>query len=74
MEVRDFLCSINVLNELWYKKKPLSQEELAGIRAAFDMIDSNGDGTICIKELSFVVQQFGKELNEQELKDMVKKN
>jgi len=37
------------------------------------MIDANGDGKICISELRRVVEQFGKELSDQDLRDMVKK-
>ena len=36
------------------------------------MIDTNGDGKICISELRTVVEQFGKELSDQDLRDMVK--
>jgi len=66
-------CLIQIITFEYYKQKPFSQEELSGIRAAFDMIDTNGDGKICISELRRVVEQFGKELSDQDLRDMVKK-
>ena len=41
------------------------------MRVAFDVIDVNGDGAICVSELRNFVEKIGKSLTEEELEDLV---
>ena len=51
--------------------KSLGAEATASFKAAFDMIDINGDGAICINELSNLVEKTGAVLSPEELQEMV---
>lgn len=54
------------------KSLGLSKEQVAEIKAAFDLFDKNGDGTITKKELRSAVRELGEQPTKQELQDFVK--
>lgn len=49
----------------------MGPEATASFKAAFDMIDINGDGAIDISELANLVEKTGATLNSEELNEMV---
>ena len=51
----------------------MNDEIKAAFRTAFDMIDINGDGVICVSELRNLVEKTGNSITEEELQAMVKK-
>ena len=49
----------------------MSAEAKASFKAAFDLIDNNGDGFICVAELKRLVEAAGESRTDAELKEMV---
>ena len=56
---------------LLYFYKSISDEIKATFRYAFDMIDINSDGSICVSELRNLVEKTGNSITEEELENMV---
>ncbi|KAL3417991.1 calmodulin [Phlyctema vagabunda] len=52
------------------QKEPTEQEVLA-YRHAFELFDTNGDGTISVKELSSVMKSLGQNPSDAEIEDMI---
>ncbi|CAH9068347.1 unnamed protein product [Cuscuta europaea] len=50
----------------------LSEEEIAGLREMFKMIDIDGSGHITFEELKVGLKRFGADLNESEIHDLMK--
>ncbi|VFQ59245.1 unnamed protein product [Cuscuta campestris] len=50
----------------------LSEEEIAGLREMFKMIDIDGSGQITFEELKVGLKRFGADLNESEIRDLMK--
>ena len=48
----------------------MSQEEIAELREAFSLFDSDGDGTITTAELGNVMKSLGRKLTSKELKQV----
>jgi len=49
----------------------MSKEQVAQFKAAFEMFDKDGDGTITTKELGTVMRNLGANPTETELQDMI---
>ncbi|WCJ34149.1 Calcium-dependent protein kinase family protein [Euphorbia peplus] len=49
----------------------LSEEEIAGLREMFKMIDTDGSGQITFEELKVGLRKFGANLNESEIYDLM---
>ncbi|KAK4377798.1 hypothetical protein RND71_004094 [Anisodus tanguticus] len=50
----------------------LSEEEIAGLKEMFKMIDTDDSGHITLDELKVGLKQFGADLSETEIKDLMK--
>jgi calmodulin len=50
---------------------PISEEQRAEIKAAFDLFDTDGNGSISVSELGSLMKKMGKEATETELKDLI---
>eukprot|EP00586_Coscinodiscus_wailesii_P014627 CAMPEP_0172494508 /NCGR_PEP_ID=MMETSP1066-20121228/50001_1 /TAXON_ID=671091 /ORGANISM="Coscinodiscus wailesii, Strain CCMP2513" /LENGTH=146 /DNA_ID=CAMNT_0013265535 /DNA_START=110 /DNA_END=550 /DNA_ORIENTATION=+ len=51
--------------------KTKTEDELADLKEAFSMFDTNGDGTIEAKELRMVMKQLGHNLSNKEVMEMI---
>ena len=49
----------------------LSEKEIASLRREFLSFDSDGDGTISAEELAGVLQSFGDEISEDEVRQVI---
>lgn len=49
----------------------LSEEEIAGLKEMFKMIDTDNSGQITFEELKDGLRRFGANLNETEIKDLM---
>jgi len=49
----------------------LSEEEIAGLKEMFKMIDSDNSGQITFEELKIGLKKFGANLNESEIYDLM---
>jgi Ca2+-binding EF-hand superfamily protein len=56
-----------------YKRLKQKERQEQKIRKAFEICDKDNSGHICLNELQRVMEQVGGELNELELKQMLKK-
>lgn len=54
------------------KQRQLSEEEIADLREAFAIFDTNRDGTIEAKELKEVMRSLGQSPSSSEIRDMIK--
>lgn len=50
----------------------LSEEEIAGLKEMFKMIDTDNSGQITFDELKIGLKKFGTNLNESEIRDLMK--
>lgn len=50
----------------------LSEEEIAGLKEMFKMIDIDGSGHITFEELKVGLKRFGADLNESEIHDLMR--
>lgn len=50
----------------------LSEEEIAGLREMFKMIDTDNSGHITFEELKVGLKRFGANLNESEIHELMK--
>lgn len=50
----------------------LSEEEIAGLKEMFKMIDTDNSGQITFDELKVGLKKFGTNLNESEIRDLMK--
>mmetsp|Transcript_39640 Transcript_39640/g.48264 ORF Transcript_39640/g.48264 Transcript_39640/m.48264 type:complete len:156 (-) Transcript_39640:176-643(-) len=51
--------------------KPLTEDEIADLKEAFSMFDTNGDGTIEAKELREVMRSLGQNPTNREVMEMI---
>lgn len=49
----------------------ITEEQRSEIKAAFDLFDTDGNGSISVDELGALMKKMGKEATEAELKDMI---
>lgn len=59
------LCSLQIIAE------SLSEEEIAGLKEMFKMIDTDGSGQISFEELKAGLQRVGANLKESEIYDLM---
>jgi len=59
-------CSVQVIAE------NLSEEEIAGLKEMFKMIDTDNSGHITFEELKVGLKRFGANLKESEIYDLMK--
>ena len=58
-------CSLQVIAQ------NLSEEEIAGLKEMFKMIDTDNSGQITFEELKVGLKKFGANLNESEIYDLM---
>ena len=58
-------CSLQIIAE------NLSEEEIAGLKEMFKMIDTDNSGQITFEELKVGLKRFGANLNESEIYDLM---
>merc|ERR1712038_416208 len=51
--------------------KPFSQKQITQFRIAFNMLDKNGCGTICVEDVHRLFTGLGKNLSQDEEKDII---
>ncbi|KAG8530281.1 uncharacterized protein KY384_004783 [Bacidia gigantensis] len=53
------------------QSSPLPEEQMEGLKAAFQLFDDNGDGEITVHELGAVMRQLGLKPSDTELEDLM---
>jgi len=61
----NYCCSLQVIAQ------NLSEEEIAGLKEMFKMIDTDNSGQITFEELKVGLKKFGANLNESEIYDLM---
>ena len=51
--------------------EPLTEEKETEYREAFNLFDTNGDGTITVTELGIVMKNLGQNPTDEEVQDMI---
>ena len=64
---RESILAISNIGKMLAKRRTSVSE----YKAAFDLIDRNGDGTVTAKELGAVLREIGQNPSEEELHDMI---
>lgn len=64
---RESILAITNIGKMLAKRRTSVSE----YKAAFDLIDRNGDGTVTAKDLGAVLREIGQNPTEEELYDMI---